>query len=133
MNYLGDWGTQVSLLFRVFSPDGTLNANYQFGMLALGYHRFGSNEALSQDPIKHLYDIYVLINAASESDPSVKEEAAQYFKRLENGKTSCISSGMLQPSTGFRRRSGAFALAQVEGSVYRCVFCSVFVPKHPFR
>ena len=43
MNYLGDWGKQ-------------------YGLLAIGYERFGSEEELQNDAIKHLYDVYVKIN-----------------------------------------------------------------------
>lgn len=43
MNYLGDWGKQ-------------------FGILAVGFKRFGSEKELEEDPIHHLYDVYVKIN-----------------------------------------------------------------------
>jgi arginyl-tRNA synthetase len=43
MNYLGDWGKQ-------------------YGVLALGFERFGSEQALLEDPIAHLFDVYVKIN-----------------------------------------------------------------------
>lgn len=43
MNYLGDWGKQ-------------------YGLLANGFKRYGSEEALTKDPINHLFDVYVKIN-----------------------------------------------------------------------
>ncbi|OKL62986.1 Arginine--tRNA ligase, cytoplasmic [Talaromyces atroroseus] len=43
MNYLGDWGKQ-------------------YGLLANGFKRYGSEEALLKDPINHLFDVYVKIN-----------------------------------------------------------------------
>jgi arginyl-tRNA synthetase len=43
INYLGDWGKQ-------------------YGVLALGYERHGSEEELKKDPIRHLFDVYVKIN-----------------------------------------------------------------------
>jgi arginyl-tRNA synthetase len=43
MNYLGDWGKQ-------------------FGLLAVGFEMFGKEELLEQDPIQHLYEVYVKIN-----------------------------------------------------------------------
>ena len=46
MNYLGDWGKQ-------------------YGLLAVGFERFGSEEELLKDAIKHLYDVYVQINVSS--------------------------------------------------------------------
>ncbi|KAJ3118516.1 hypothetical protein HDU96_000932 [Phlyctochytrium bullatum] len=68
MNYLGDWGTQ-------------------YGLLALGYMRFGDEKKLIADPIKHLYDVYVAIN--KEEDETKREanenEARAYFGRMESG------------------------------------------------
>lgn len=43
INYLGDWGKQ-------------------YGLLANGYKRFGSEEELEKNPINHLFDVYVKIN-----------------------------------------------------------------------
>ena len=46
INYLGDWGKQ-------------------YGLLALGYQRYGDRKSLENDPIKHLFDVYVKINVFS--------------------------------------------------------------------
>lgn len=43
INYLGDWGKQ-------------------YGVLALGFERFGDEAALQNNAIGHLYDVYVKIN-----------------------------------------------------------------------
>ena len=43
MNYLGDWGKQ-------------------YGLLAVGYEKYGSEEELQKDAIRHLFDVYVKIN-----------------------------------------------------------------------
>jgi arginyl-tRNA synthetase len=43
INYLGDWGKQ-------------------YGLLAVGFEKYGSVEDLEKDPIRHLYDVYVKIN-----------------------------------------------------------------------
>lgn len=45
MNYLGDWGKQ-------------------YGLLAVGFERYGCEEKLLEDPIKHLFDVYVQINVS---------------------------------------------------------------------
>ncbi|KAI9570909.1 hypothetical protein HD554DRAFT_2203696 [Boletus coccyginus] len=66
LNYLGDWGTQ-------------------FGMIASGFEKYGSKEELSNDAIKHLYDVYVKVSKDADTDPNVKVEAARMFKRMEDG------------------------------------------------
>jgi arginyl-tRNA synthetase len=43
MNYLGDWGKQ-------------------YGLLAVGFDKYGDEKLLQQDPIQHLYEVYVKIN-----------------------------------------------------------------------
>lgn len=55
MNYLGDWGKQ-------------------YGLLANGYKKYGSEEELTRDPINHLFDVYVKINKDSAlQDAPIKE------------------------------------------------------------
>ena len=49
MNYLGDWGKQ-------------------YGVLAIGFQKFGSDDALLANPIGHLYDVYVKISAISHDE-----------------------------------------------------------------
>lgn len=69
INYLGDWGKQ-------------------FGILAVGFAKYGSEEELTKDPINHLFDVYVKINkdATEEGDDSkIHEEARLYFKKMEDG------------------------------------------------
>jgi arginyl-tRNA synthetase len=71
LNYLGDWGTQ-------------------FGLIAVGFEKYGSQEELEKDAIKHLLDIYIKVNADAEKDPEVKVEAAKFFKRMEEGDESAL-------------------------------------------
>ncbi|KAI9837783.1 MAG: hypothetical protein M1819_006717 [Sarea resinae] len=49
MNYLGDWGKQ-------------------YGILAMGYEAFGDEAKLLENPIGHLYDVYVKINAIAKEE-----------------------------------------------------------------
>ena len=59
MNYLGDWGRQ-------------------FGLLANAFEVYGSEEKLQQDPIGHLFDIYVEINRVSKpEEDEIKEKKEQ--------------------------------------------------------
>lgn len=67
MNYLGDWGKQ-------------------YGVLAVGFDKFGSEGELEKNPIGHLYDVYVKISkiAADEAD-AAKALKAEIAKLKEEG------------------------------------------------
>ena len=57
-------------------------------MLAVGYSKHGSEEKLTKDPIRHLYEVYVAINKEGKDETHGKEvhdEARAYFKRMEDG------------------------------------------------
>ncbi|KAK4451023.1 arginine--tRNA ligase [Podospora aff. communis PSN243] len=67
MNYLGDWGKQ-------------------YGLLALAFEKYGDEEALAQDPINHLFQLYVRINndmSAEKEELAKKKEAGEDITELE--------------------------------------------------
>ncbi len=66
INHLGDWGTQ-------------------FGQLITAFTRWGSEEALQNDPIDVLNGLYVKFHEQAEKDPSLEGEARAAFKSLEEG------------------------------------------------
>lgn len=66
VNHLGDWGTQ-------------------FGKLIVAFGKWGSEEKLQKDPIKHLLELYVKFHEQAENDKMLDEEARAEFKRLEDG------------------------------------------------
>lgn len=61
-------------------------------MIASGFEKYGSKEDLSKDAIKHLYDVYVKVSKEADTDPNVKVEAAQMFKRMEDGDESVLAN-----------------------------------------
>ncbi|KAJ3328294.1 hypothetical protein HDU76_010209 [Blyttiomyces sp. JEL0837] len=69
INYLGDWGKQ-------------------YGLLAVGYKKYGNEKALVDDPIRHLFDVYVKINREAEADATIHDQARAYFAKMEEGKCS---------------------------------------------
>ncbi|KAI9282720.1 hypothetical protein BY458DRAFT_497108 [Sporodiniella umbellata] len=72
INYLGDWGKQ-------------------YGLLAVGYERYGNETELNKDPIRHLYDVYVKINEEAQSDDTISSQANSYFKRMEEGDSEALA------------------------------------------
>jgi arginyl-tRNA synthetase len=55
INWLGDWGKQ-------------------YGLLALGYKRYGDDEKLKTQPLRHLYEIYVKINQDKKAEEDAERE-----------------------------------------------------------
>ncbi|KZO95456.1 arginyl-tRNA synthetase [Calocera viscosa TUFC12733] len=66
INYLGDWGTQ-------------------FGLVAVGFERYGSEEALKTDAVHHLYDVYVKINKDADTEKAVNDALREFLKRMKDG------------------------------------------------
>ena len=91
INYLGDWGKQ-------------------YGLLALGFEKYGSEEELQADPINHLFQIYVKISkdlsdekeemkALKEAGKDIShiekdgydEQARRYFKAMTEGDEKALA------------------------------------------
>ena len=64
----------------------------KFGMITTGFEKYGSQEDLEKDAIKHLYDVYVKVSRDAETDPNVKVEAAKWFKRMEDGDEAALAN-----------------------------------------
>jgi len=65
-NHLGDWGTQ-------------------FGLLIMGFRRFGAEVPEGGDPLERLVKIYQKAHAASEADEKLRDEARQELAKLQAG------------------------------------------------
>ena len=66
INHLGDWGTQ-------------------FGKLIVAYKKWGTKEAVEQEPIAELLRLYVKFHDEAERDSSLEDEGRAWFKKLEDG------------------------------------------------
>ncbi|KAI0641457.1 arginyl-tRNA synthetase [Trametes meyenii] len=99
MNYLGDWGTQ-------------------FGLIASGFEKYGSQEALEKNAIQHLLEIYVKVNAEAEKDPQVREDAAAWFKRMEDGDEEALKNWRVWRQLSVKKYEEEYDRLNVHFDVY---------------
>ena len=71
VNHLGDWGTQ-------------------FGKMIVAFKRWGSEEALRNDPVYALFDLYTRFHREAKANPELEEEARKEFKLLEEGDPNAL-------------------------------------------
>lgn len=64
VNYLGDYGTQ-------------------FGIMISAYRKWGNDEAIKENPIEELLNLYVKYNKLAKEDESLMDEARHWFDELE--------------------------------------------------
>uniref|UniRef100_A0A1A8RAP6 Probable arginine--tRNA ligase, mitochondrial n=1 Tax=Nothobranchius pienaari TaxID=704102 RepID=A0A1A8RAP6_9TELE len=72
MNYLGDWGMQ-------------------FGLLGAGFKQFGCVEKLKDNPLQHLFEVYVKVNKEAEHSEDMKQAARDFFRQLEQHESQAVS------------------------------------------
>ncbi|KXN83084.1 Arginine--tRNA ligase, cytoplasmic [Leucoagaricus sp. SymC.cos] len=99
LNYLGDWGTQ-------------------FGLIAVGFEKYGSKEQLEKDAIKHLFDVYVKINKDAEADPQVKADAAAWFRRMENHEPEALENWKVWRELSVKKYEGEYDRLNVHFELY---------------
>jgi len=118
MNYLGDWGRQ-------------------FGLLAVGWHRYGDADAFARDPIRELFRVYVKISRDLKPEEAAYKEAKKagqdtavleaqgllgeskaYFKRMEDGDEEALALWRQFRSLSIERYKATYARLNIEFSVY---------------
>ncbi|KAI9543897.1 hypothetical protein NQZ68_004945 [Dissostichus eleginoides] len=72
MNYLGDWGMQ-------------------FGLLGAGFGKFGCQEKLKENPLQHLFEVYVQVNKEAEHNEDTMQAARDFFRQLEQHESEAVS------------------------------------------
>ncbi|KAM9778487.1 putative arginine--tRNA ligase, mitochondrial isoform 1-T1 [Syngnathus typhle] len=72
MNYLGDWGMQ-------------------FGLLGAGFSQFGSKEQLKENPLQHLFEVYVKVNKEAEHNEETMLAARDFYRQLEQNESRAVS------------------------------------------
>lgn len=87
-------------------------------MIATGFEKYGSQEELEKDAIKHLFDVYVKVNKDAEADPNVKVEAAQWFKRMEDGDESALKNWRVWREMSIKKYAEEYQRLNVEFDIY---------------
>jgi len=99
INYLGDWGKQ-------------------YGLLAIGFQKYGNEESLVANPIHHLFEVYVKISADATDDPAVDEEARGYFKAMERGEAGPLALWQRFRSLSIEKYKEVYARLNVQFDIY---------------
>lgn len=115
VNYLGDWGKQ-------------------FGLLAVGWERFGSEEELEREPLKHFLDIYARINTLFKPE----QEASKAARKAGKDTAEIESQGLFAERNAFfsNGKRGAYrystmgAISKLEYREIHFCICSI---EHPIR
>ncbi|MFZ5974310.1 MAG: arginine--tRNA ligase [Bacillota bacterium] len=66
INHLGDWGTQ-------------------FGKLIVAYKLWGNREEIEEHSVESMLKLYVRFHDEAENDPSLEDQAREWFRRIEDG------------------------------------------------
>lgn len=72
INHLGDWGTQ-------------------FGKLIVAYKLWGSKEAVEQNGVEELMNLYQRFHKEADEKPELVDEARAWFNKMESGDEEALS------------------------------------------
>lgn len=95
INHLGDWGTQ-------------------FGKLIVAYKKWGSREEVEERLIDALMELYVKFHEEAEKDPSLDEEARQWFSKMEQGDSEALSLWKWMMEISLKEFKKIYALLNVD-------------------
>jgi arginyl-tRNA synthetase len=81
LNHLGDWGTQFGTLLAAYTrwaQDGNADLERDFDWAEPAPEK-------RRTPLFRLFQLYVRFHAEEENDPAMRDEARDWFRRLEEG------------------------------------------------
>ncbi|WP_462406623.1 arginine--tRNA ligase [Gracilibacillus sp. Marseille-QA3620] len=99
INHLGDWGTQ-------------------FGKLIVAYKKWGNEQAVRNEPLKELLELYVQFHEEAEKAPSLMDEARVWFKKLEEADEEALQLWKWFREESLKEFSKMYALMGVEFDSY---------------
>ncbi|TYJ51335.1 arginine-tRNA ligase [Cryptococcus floricola] len=112
LNYLGDWGTQ-------------------YGLLSIGFDKYGNEEELQKDAIKHLFEVYVKINNAKaeqkekiDAGETIPDEenihllSKKVFRDMEDGEPKAIAQWARFRDLSIEKLKGTYEKLNVKFDVY---------------
>ncbi|KAH8109098.1 arginyl-tRNA synthetase [Phellopilus nigrolimitatus] len=104
-NYLGDWGKQ-------------------FGLLAVGFEKYGSEEALEKNAIMHLFNVYVAVNKDAKAEEEAggpeetNEKAKAVFRKMEDGDEETLALWLRFRDLSIKAYEQVYARLNVRFDVY---------------
>jgi len=101
-NHLGDWGTQFGILI------------YQINKLIEGKNRRDQKEILQNLTIKDLERMYVEFHKQLEENPQLKEQAKEWFRRLEKREKKALQIWKLCLSLSLREFNRIYKLLSIK-------------------
>ena len=121
INYLGDWGKQYGKRLNLRSLCVLFINMHKFikiGLLAVGFEKYGDEAKLISDPIHHLYQVYVKINAEAKLDKDIDRKANEYFKKMEEGDTEALKRWKQFRDLSIRSYASIYERLNVKFDVY---------------
>lgn len=94
INHLGDYGTQ-------------------FGMMIAAYKRWGDMDAIRENPIREMLELYVRFNKEAKENPAYQDEARYWFRELENGNPEAVELWQTFKDLSLREFSRVYELLNI--------------------
>lgn len=88
------------------------------GLLAIGFEKYGDESKLLSDPIHHLYEVYVKINAEAKENKDIDRLANEYFKKMEEGDSTALKQWSRFRDMSIKSYASIYERLNVKFNVY---------------
>lgn len=86
--------------------------------MAVGFEKYGDQKQLELDPIHHLYQVYVQINADAKVDSDIDRQANEYFKKMEEGDSAALEQWKLFRDMSIKSYASIYDRLNIKFDVY---------------